>query len=203
MGNPLNFALNTKAAEYVFHEDQKGKVGKLVLISTDTTKQVEFTAKGLAKFHPAVGIRAMGFFGRLDPWDLISPKERDAVSATSKEYIAWRAEWAEHSEYADPKFKGYKAVMADLVAFLICFTDAFDEYKTPHGTVRKSITKVAMTHVPGNTPERNSMVLKEDPTGTIESMMLEITDLPDGQASVLIDDTLGLAEKTMPSFRIP
>ncbi|KAH8756065.1 hypothetical protein F5883DRAFT_686220, partial [Diaporthe sp. PMI_573] len=47
LGNPYNFALNTKAAEYVF--ENRDKLGKFTLIPTDTTKKLEWTVQGLAK----------------------------------------------------------------------------------------------------------------------------------------------------------
>lgn len=194
LGNPLNFALNTKAAKYVFHDEQKGKVGKLVLVSTTTTQQLEFTAKGLTELHSAVGVRAVGFFGRLDPWELISPKEKEGVSGTSKEFLSWRAEYARNTFCADDKFKGNKAVMADLVAFLICFTNAFDNYQEK---VRKYVTNVNMTE------ESGSMVLQTKADGPIQSMMLKLSDVPDGQKAVLVEDALSLAEEAMKSFHLP
>lgn len=196
MGNPLNFALNTKAAEYVFADEQKGKVGKLVLVSTTTTQQLEFTAKGLTELHPAVGVRAVGFFGRLDPWALQSPEEKDREApGTTEELMSLRAEHVRNTFCADDTFKGKKAVMADLVAFLICFTNIFDDYK---GKVRKYVTNVTMTQGQG------SMVLEESPDGPIQSMMLKLSDdIPDGPKPVLVEDSLALAEEAMRSFHIP
>ena len=70
LGNPYNFALNTKAAEYVFrHQD---RLGKFTLIPTDTAKKLEWTAQGLAKFSPATAVRSLAFHGLYDPWELIS-----------------------------------------------------------------------------------------------------------------------------------
>lgn len=86
--------------------------------------------------------------------------------------------------------------MADLVAFLICFTTIFDDYE---GKVKKYVTNVSMSQ------ESGSMVLIEDEThGPIKSMMLEFPSaLPEGQKAVLVEDTLSLAEKAMQTFHIP
>lgn len=84
--------------------------------------------------------------------------------------------------------------MADLVAFLICFTNVFDDYE---GKVKRDVKKVAMDQGPG------SMVMKLDPEGSIESMMLELFDLPEGQKALLVDDASSLAEEAMKTFHFP
>lgn len=199
LGNPLNFALNTTASKYVFDSAQKGKLGKLVLVSTTTTQKLEFTARGLTELHPAVGVRAVGFFGRLDPWALISPDEicegdENDPGVQSEDFLRLRAKNARETFCADDTFKGNKAVMADLVAFLTCFTSVFDDYK---GKVKGGVEKVAMDQGPG------SMVMKLDPEGPIDSMMLELSDLPEGQKALLVDDALSLAEEAMKTFHFP
>lgn len=197
--------MNTKAAKYVFADEQKGKLGKLVLVSTTTTQKLQFTAKGLTKLHPAVGVRAVGFFGRLDPWELLSPKEKDEagnyVPMTSEDFLSWRAEHVRSKFCEDDNFKGKKAVMADLVAFLICFTRVFDDGDFNHvidednRKVGKKEIQVAMTEGSG------SMVMKENESGPIKSMMLDPPE--DGQNPVLVDDTSKLVEEAMKTFYIP
>lgn len=133
----------------------------------------------------------------MDPWELISPKEQDGVPAASTEdLVAWRSEWVSDAKYADPKFKGYKAIMADLVAYLISFTDAFDALKTPQGVVSKFEIGVAMKQpIAGS----NQMVLETDTESPIRAMMLELPKMPEGQDNVTVEDTLGLLERATAS----
>lgn len=188
LGNPYNFALNTKAAEYVFeHQD---KLGKFTLIPTDTTKRVEWTVQGLAKISPAVGVRSLAFHGRYDPWEMISAKERDGKPHSTQEFLAWRAEWADDPKYTDPNSKGYKAVMADLTAFLAAFTDTFKEYD--QGSLKQISVKVAMEQT---IPDSNQMVLREDPASKIECLMFESGQ--GAQETVLVKDALGLLQKAL------
>lgn len=194
LGNPLNFALNTKAAEFVFHKDQIGKLAKFILIPTDTTKRLDFTIRGLTEWSAAVGLHSLGFVCRMDPWELISPEEQDGVPASTEDIIAWRSKWVDDPKYADPKTRGYKGVMADLVAFLISFTNAFDELKTPQGVVRKSTVGVAMKQpIDGS----NQMVLVEDLESPILALKLGISMIPEGQEAVLVEDTRGLVESAI------
>lgn len=188
LGNPYNFALNTKAAEYVFrHQD---KLGQFTLIPTDTTKRVEWTVQGLAKISPAVGVRSLAFHGRYDPWMMISSKERDGKPHSTQEFLAWRAEWADDPLYTDPNSKGYKAVMADLTAFLAAFTDAFKEYD--QGTLKQASIKVTMEQtIPGS----NQMVLREDPASKIECLVFESGH--GTQETVLVKDALDLLQKAL------
>lgn len=98
--------------------------------------------------------------------------------------------------------------MADLVAFLICFTNVFDDYE---GKVKRDVQKVAMVQEKDSmvqeknsmVQEKDSMVMKLDPEGSIESMMLELFDLPEGQKALLVDDSSSLAEEAMKTFRFP
>lgn len=195
LGNPYNFALNTKAAEYVFvHYD---KLASFRLIPTDTTKKLEWTVNGLAKLSPAVGVRSLAFHGRYDPWQMISPKELASGSTKTDEYMAWRSEWINDPKYSSPDSKGYKAVMADLTAFLAAFTDAFKVFKTNEGVIKQFTTRVAMEQ---SIPDSKQMVLRrardEEPS-TIECLMLEMPNLPQGQDAVLVEDALGLVESAL------
>lgn len=188
MGNPLNFALNTKAAEFVFHQDQIGKLANFTLIPTDTTKKLEFTTIGLKEWSPAIGLHTLGFYGRMDPWELVSDREKEDTSASTENIVAWRAEKVHDKDFADPTFKGYKAVMADLVAFLISFTDAFDNHKTPQGIVRKSNIGVRIASkksIQGS----DQMVLERDETSPIRALMI---DIPSELSAVLIEDVQNL-----------
>ncbi|POS76840.1 hypothetical protein DHEL01_v204771 [Diaporthe helianthi] len=188
LGNPYNFALNTKAAEFVF--ENQDKLGQFTLIPTDTTKRVEWTVQGLAKISPAVGVRSLAFHGRYDPWQMVSSKERDGKPHSTQEFLAWRAEWADDPQYTDPKSKGYKAVMADLTAFLAAFTDVFKEYD--HGTLKQTSVKVAMEQtIPGS----NQMVLREDPASKIECLMFESGQ--GTQETVLVKDAVALLQKAL------
>lgn len=193
LGNPYNFALNTEAAEYVFeHHD---KLASFTLIPTDTTKKLEWTSQGLAKFSPAVGVRSLAFHGRFDPWDMISAKEA-AGSTKTEEFMAWRSEWANDPQYSSPDSKGYKAVMADLTAFLAAFTNAFKEFSTKEGETTQYSVKVTMEKpVPGS----GQMVLQEagdDGTSTIECLMLKIP-VPQGQDAILVEDASSLVDSAL------
>lgn len=196
LGNPLNFALNTKAAKFVFHKDQLGKLGKFILIPTDTTKKLDFTIKGLKDWSAAVGLHSLGFVCRMDPWELVSPEESSDVPASTKDIVDWRSKWVDDPKHADPKARGYKGVMADLVAYLISFTDAFEELKTPHGVVCKSTMGVSMKHLPDNPGQ---MVLGEDDNSPILALTLEISMQPEGRTgtAVLVEDARGLVENAI------
>lgn len=184
-----------KAARNVFNETNRAKVGKLVLIPTTTTQRLQFTAKGLTELNPAVGVRAVGFFGRLDPWALKSPREEEeGASRKTEEFLSLRAEWARDTFCADDTFRGKQAVMADLVAFLICFSRVFDEYKGKEGTVQKDPLRVSMTET------KDGLVLKEDETSPILSMELKDRESP---KTLLVDDVTSLVEKAMKTFYIP
>jgi hypothetical protein len=125
----------------------------------------------------------------MDPWVLISDKERQETSASTQNLVAWRAEKVYDKEHADPNSKGYKAVMADLVAFLISFTDAFDSHETPQGVVRKSNIGVRIVSVPEDsenpTPDTKQMVLERDEASPIRALMI---DIPSEISAVLIED---------------
>ncbi|PSS00887.1 hypothetical protein BD289DRAFT_501132 [Coniella lustricola] len=188
LGNPLNFALNTKAAQFVFHENQIGKLANFTLIPTDTTKKLEFTTIGLKEWSPYIGLHTLCFYGRMDPLVLISDEEKQETSASTENLVAWRAEKVHNTDYADPNFKGYKAVMADLVAFLISFTDAFDDRKTPQGIVRKSNigVKIALRK---SSQGSDQMILEHDENSPIRALMLDISS---GSSVALIEDTRSL-----------
>ncbi|KAK7703878.1 hypothetical protein SLS64_008823 [Diaporthe eres] len=189
LGNPYNFALNTKAAEFVFqHQD---KLGKFTLIPTDTTKKLEWTVEGLAKLSPAVGVRSLAFHGRYDPWEMISSKELDGKPHTTQEFLTWRAEWASDPQYSTPDSKGYKAVMADLTAFLAAFSQVFKDFQTRRGQLKQTSIKVAMEQT---IPDSNQMVLREDGTSKIECL---IFDTREGQDALLVEDALGLLETAL------
>ncbi|KAF3769694.1 hypothetical protein M406DRAFT_348841 [Cryphonectria parasitica EP155] len=195
LGNPLNFALNTKAAEFVFHKDQMSKLANFTLVPTDTTKKLEFTVKGLKEWSAAIGLHSLGFYGRMDPWELISEKEREKkerqhVCASTQELIDWRSELVYKKEYDDPTRKGYKAVMADLVAFLISFTDAFNEYRT----LQKVEMRVVMEHV--HDGDKSTMVLKSDASSPIKALLLEFTEKP-GQDALIVTDTATVVQSAI------
>ncbi|KAI3400612.1 hypothetical protein diail_2324 [Diaporthe ilicicola] len=189
LGNPYNFALNTFAAKYVF--DHSEKLASFTLIPTDTTKKLEWTVEGLAKLSPAVGVRSLAFHGRFDPWEMISSKERDHPSNNTQEFLAWRSEWASDPQYSSPTSKGYKAVMADLTAFLAAFTRVFKEFETKEGLLKQKTIRVAMEQtIPGS----KQMVLRVDETSKIECLMF---DIPQGQDAVLVEDASGLLETAL------
>lgn len=199
MGIPLNFALNTKAAQYVF--DNAGKLGKYVLIPTTTTKKLMFTSKGLTKLHPAVGVRTVGFSGRLDPWELICPKEEEEIkgaSVASEQFLPWRAEHARSTICEQDSFKGKKVFMADLVAFLICFTRIFDGDNFVFGEanlkLRKEECRVSLD-------KNGDMTLKRNDSGLITAMMLERLDGSDDP--VIVDDVVSMVKEAMKTAYIP
>lgn len=202
MGNPLNFALNTKAAQYVF--DNAGKLGKFVLIPTTTTKMLKFTARGLTKLHSGVGVRTVGFSGRLDPWELICPKEeeeeRKGASVTSEQFLSWRAEHARTTICEQDSFKGKEVFMADLVAFLICLTRIFDGDNFVFGEanlkLRKEECQVSLAPEEGE-----GMVLEKNDSGFIKAMLLERLDGSDDP--VVVDDVVSMVEEAMKMAYIP
>lgn len=190
LGNPYNFALNTGAAEYVFrHQD---KLGRFTLIPTDTTKKLEWTVQGLANLSPAVGVRSLAFHGRYDPWEMISSKENDAGPHTTQEFLAWRAEWASDPKYSTPDSKGYKAVMADLTAFLAAFTLVFKDFQTRRGQLKQTSIKVTMEQ---SIPDSNQMVLREDGTSKIECLIFEAREGQDD--ALLVENALELLETAL------
>lgn len=166
-----------------------------MLIPTDTTKKLEFTIKGLKEWSSAVGLHSLGFVCRMDPWDLISSEEREGPPATTADLVAWRSAWVDDMKYADPTAKGYKGVMADLVAFLISFTDAFDKLETPLGLVSKYEEGVVMNKV----DKGHQMVLKKENDSPIRALMLRLPEMPKGQDAVLVQHTKDLAEKSTAS----
>lgn len=189
LGNPYNFALNTKAAEYVF--DHRDKLGRFTLIPTDTTKKLEWTVQGLAKLSPAVGVRSLAFHGRYDPWEMISPKESNGGPHSTQDFLSWRAEWASDPQYSAPGSKGYKAVMADLTAFLAAFTHVFKKDQPDWGQLKQTSIKVTMEQT---IPDSNQMVLREEGLSKIECL---IFDTREGQDPVLVEDALGLLETAL------
>ncbi|ROV98334.1 hypothetical protein VMCG_07140 [Cytospora schulzeri] len=189
LGNPYNFALNTKAAEYVFAHHKE--LASFTLIPTDTTKKIEWTVKGLTRLSPAVGVRSLAFHGRYDPWEMISPKERSVGSTKTDEFMTWRSEWINDPLYSTPDSKGYKAVMADLTAFLAAFTDAFKEFKTKEGVIKQVSIRVAMEQT---IPNSNQMVLTKFEGSSIKCLML---DMPDHSQGVLVEDALGLVDSAL------
>lgn len=79
--------------------------------------------------------------------------------------------------------------MADLLAYLISFTDAFKGYKTPQGVVSTREMGVKST-----TQDGKQMILEEDKDSHIKALML---DLPKDQKIVLVEDTLNLINSTI------
>lgn len=193
LGNPYNFALNTKAAEYVFVHH--AKLASFKLVPTDTTKQIEWTIQGLAKLSPAVGVRSLAFHGRYDPWNMISPKERITKSTKTNEFMAWRSEWASHPDYSTPDKKGYKAVMADLTAFLAAFTDVLNGIPTKDDITTLYTSKVTIDQ----TTSGSQMVLRKEAKSPIECLMLRIP----GQETVLVEDAIGLVERALRTVNLP
>lgn len=199
LGNPYNFALNTKAAEYVFKHSKR--LASFVLIPTDTTKKLEWTVQGLARLSPAVGVRSLAFHGRYDPWQMISEAESSHGPTKTDEFMAWRAQWANNSKYSEPSSKGYKAVMADLTAFLAAFTDAFGSFKTKEGITTLYSIRVAMEQ---SIPDSKQMVLRkamDQEESAIQCLMLKLPHLPPGQDAVLVEDALGLVESALQTIR--
>lgn len=116
--------------------------------------------------------------------------------------MAWRSERTGHHPYSSPNSKGYKAVMADLTAFLAAFTNAFEEFETKEGVVKQRSVRVVMGRSKTN---GNQMVLKEardEDESSIQCLLLNMPSLPQGQDTVLVEDALGLVElalRTIPS----
>ncbi|KUI55608.1 hypothetical protein VP1G_02893 [Cytospora mali] len=204
LGNPYNFALNTKAAEYVFrHYD---RLASFKLIPTDTTKKIEWTIQGLAQISPAVGVRSLAFHGRYDPWDMIAEEEKKTPMEKTEDFMALRSKWVSDSKYSTPESKGYKAVMADLTAFLAAFTEAFKEYKTKgDGVVKQDSISVTMEmednkqrvlqEVKINQSALQEVVQKP----TIECLVLK---LPPKQEAVLVEDALDLVKSALTTITI-
>jgi hypothetical protein len=154
-------------------------------------KKLEWTAQGLVRVSPAVGVRSL-LYPSHDPWDLVSSKEEDGDSHNTQTFLAWRAEWASDSRYSAPDSKGYKAVMADLTAFLAAFTEVFKDFHTSQGSLKQTSIKVAMDQT---IPHSKQMVLREDPASEIECLMLEPGQ--EGQDALLVEDALDLLEKAL------
>lgn len=133
----------------------------------------EFTVKGLTQWSHPVGLHCLGFYGKVEIWDLIAPEEAGNLSASTQDIIEWRSKLVLDAEkYEDPSFRGYKAVIADLVAFLISFTDAFKQYPSPRGALHTCKVGVVPSKKPltGN----GQMVLEEgDDSSVVEALMLK------------------------------
>ncbi|KAJ4391682.1 hypothetical protein N0V93_005301 [Gnomoniopsis smithogilvyi] len=183
LGNPLNFALNLDAAEFVFKNAER--LAKFRLIPTDTTKKLEYSLQGLTKWSAPIGLHSLGFYGKVDIWDLKdrTPEEQHP-SASTQDIIRWRSNLIfNDSEYTDPSFRAYKVVMADLSAYLISFTDAFKEYKCLQGVLKSYELGVK------STTNGNKMKLEVDEDSSVKALMLT---LPQGQDVILVEDTLNL-----------
>lgn len=193
LGNPYNFALNTKAAKYILC-DNHDKLAKLTLIPTDTTKKVEWTAQGLAKLSPAVGVRSLAFHGRYDPWDMISPKEITSRSTKTDEFMAWRSEWVDDPKYLPPK-RGHKAVMADLTAFLVAFTRAFDKFDTGQGILERYSVKVSIKAKEDIT----QMTWENNDQSSIQCLMLQFppNTHPEKEIVLVENNALALVESAL------
>lgn len=187
LGNPLNFALNLDAANFVFkHADE---LSKFRLIPTDTTKKLEYTLEGLTKWSAPIGLHSLGFYGKVDLWNLVTKEEGRNPSASTQDIIRWRSNLVfDDPDYTSPNFRAHKVVMADLSAYLISFTDAFKEYNTSHGVVRsRECGVISIT-------DGKKMKLKPDEASSIKALLL---DLPKDLNIVLVEDTLALINDTI------
>lgn len=187
LGNPLNFALNLGAAEFVFEHAQK--LSKFRLIPTDTTKKLEYTLEGLTKWSAPIGLHSLGFYGKVDIWDLIGKEEEESPCANTQEIIRCRSKLVStNPDYTSPNFRAYKVVMADLSAYLISFTDAFKGYQTLEGVV--SSREIGVTSI----TDDKKMQLKPDEASPIKALWL---DLPKDLKVVLVKDSLSLINDTI------
>lgn len=167
------------------------KLSKFRLIPTDTTKKLEYTLAGLTEWSAPIGLHSLGFYGKVDIWDLITKQEEQSPSASTQDIIRWRSNLVfGHSEYTKPSFRAYKVVMADLSAYLISFTDAFKEYQIPDVGVVKSLERGVVSI----TTDAKKMQLKFDETSSIKALLL---DLPKDLNVVLVKDTLSLINDTI------
>lgn len=160
--------MNVKAAKFVFK--YRDRLKKFVVIPTDTTKKLEFTMESLWSLSAPVGLRSLAFHGKIDPWALISDREKAGEQpATDHDFLKWRLEGGlAKPEYQADKYK--KAVMADLTAFLISFTDAFTPYAYETGLAELE--------------DSYQMVLKDDPT------LINQADQPSPITSLMLKDTV-------------
>lgn len=178
--------MNLDAANYVF--EHAHELSKFRLIPTDTTKKLEYTLEGLTKWSPAIGLHSLGFYGKVDLWELITTEEKQNPLASTQEIIRWRSNLVFDDKYSSPKFRAHKVVMADLSAYLISFTDAFKEYNTSHGVVRSRESGVI------SIADGKKMKLKPDESSPIKALLL---DLPEDLNIVLVEDTLALINDTI------
>lgn len=204
--------MNYKAARYIFTENNNfSKFRRFTLIPTDTTKKIEFAMHGLNKWSPAIGVHSLAFVGRADPWDLIRPEERGRQDPTAEELIAWRAESVNDDKYRwwpsrpdDETYvaphKASKAVMADLLAFLVSFTSAFDEIPIPDGTVKRYVKGVGirLDEPPKGSARKEQAIildLDKDQEGPfMDALMLDVPAFP---KVPVVTDTLKMVEKAI------
>lgn len=226
LGNPLNFALNYKAARYILTEDKNyNKLRSFTLIPTDTTKKILFTLHGLNKWSPEVGVHSLAFCGRADPWTWITEKERDVQEPSTEQLVKWRSELVSKDTYAwwppcsgdatyKPPNKASAVIMADFLAFLLSFTDAFDDISLPEGKVEKFIKRVSieLEQPPkGSMRTNEAIILKpNDAQDGVQALMLEVPKpvLPkmkkrDPDAVPVVRDTSELVEKAIETSSFP
>ncbi|KAI7774618.1 hypothetical protein LA080_008061 [Diaporthe eres] len=191
LGNPYNFALNTSAAEYVFNHCDK--LAGLTLIPTDTTTEVKWNFQDLAKLSPAVSVRSLSFHGKIEPWELISTKERDGASHTTEEFLSWRSERASNTHCNAPS-QVHNVVMADLTAILASFTQVFDPPGPQDELVRQSSVRVSIKKpIQGS----DQMILQMDEKSKIEYLMFEISE---GEEAVVAKDARAVFERALKTF---
>lgn len=179
--------MNLGAARFVFEHAEK--LSKFRLIPTDTTKKLEYTLEGLTKWSAPIGLHSLGFYGKVDIWDLITNEEEQSPSASTQDIIRWRSKLVStRSDYTSPSFRAHKVVMADLTAYLISFTDAFKEYQTLDGVV--SSREIGVTSI----TDGEKMELNPDEASSIKALWL---DLPKDLKVVLVKDTLSLINDTI------
>lgn len=161
------------------------KLSKFRLIPTDTTKKLEYSLAGLTNWSAPIGLHSLGFYGKVDIWDLITNEEEQFPFASTQDIIRWRSNLvSKHPLYTSPNFRAHKVVMADLSAYLISFTDAFKEYSTLDGVVNTREIGVISINKDGT-----KMELEPDEASSIKALLL---DLPKDLKVVLVEDTLAL-----------
>lgn len=186
--------MNLEAAEFVFEHAKK--LAKFRLIPTDTTKQLEFTLKGLTNWSAPIGLHSLAFYGKVDVWDLIdTPEEKQCPSASTQDIVKWRSKLVfDRPKYQEPDFRAHRVVMADLSAYLLSFTEAFENYETEHGVLRTCELEVKSTTNGKKQMILEEVTLEENEKSSVKALVL---DLPKNQKIVLVDDTRGLIEKTI------
>lgn len=155
---------------------------------------LKFNVGDLTKWSPSVGLHALGFASRKDIWNLIAPEESEDADTNTGSVIKARSQQVfDNPAYEGSKLDGFQA---DLLAYLLAFTDVFQGYQTTGGALSTSEEDVDMTQplVKGK-PQMILKMKSPESTSAIRVLMLtgdwKLSDAP------VLQDTENLVDQAM------